>query len=100
MFKRSKLIAGIALLVESVTLLIFFVDSLTKKKKNYGIFLGTGLVSALFGGLLIAWDASETSPYIEGFDDEDDCESWFDEDTLDDIDCVLDDDDTETEKAE
>ncbi len=93
MFKKTKLIAGIALLVQSVTCLILFFAYLGKKKKTANTFLGVGLLTAIAGGFLLMWEKEEENLSFLSGDDWDDCDDLFDEYYSDDIDCVIHDED-------
>ncbi len=89
MFKKTKLIAGIALLVQSFTCLILFFAYLGKKKKTANTFLGVGLLTAIAGSFLLIWEKEEENLSFLGSDDWDDCDDLFDEYHVDDIDCVI-----------
>jgi hypothetical protein len=88
MFKRTKLIAGIALLVQAVTCLVFFFIYLGKKKKAANTFLGVGVLAAIAGAFMLIWEKEEENLSLLG-DDWDDCEDLFDDYRVDDIDCVI-----------
>lgn len=91
MIKKTKLIAGIALLVQSLTFLILFFVFFSRKKKSANAYLGVSLAAALSGAALIVWhkeDEKAEERLLWGSDWED-CEDLFD-DTIDgDIDCVV-----------
>ena len=55
MLKKTKLITGIALLVQSLTFLILFFVFFSRKKKSASAYLGISLATALSGAALIAW---------------------------------------------
>ena len=95
MFKKSKLIAGIALLVQSVAFLIMFFIYLGRRKKTATAFLGVGLFSAISGAFLLIWEKEEEDLQLLN-DDWDDCEDLFGDYYDDDIDCVISDDDANT----
>lgn len=95
MFKRTKLIAGIALLVQSVTCIVLFFAYLGKKKRTANTFLGVGVLTAIVGAFLLIWEKEEENLSLLGDDDWAD-EDFFDDYSLDDIDCVIADDDVET----
>ena len=97
MFKKTKLIAGIALLVQSVTCLILFFAYLGKKKKTANTFLGVGLLTAIAGAFLLMWEKEEENlSFLSGDDWDDDYEDLFDDYNVDDIDCVIHDEDADT----
>lgn len=91
MIKKTKLIAGIALLVQSLTFLVLFFVFFSRKKKSANAYLGVSLAAALSGAALIVWhkeDEKAEERLLWGSDWED-CEDLFD-DTIDgDIDCVV-----------
>ena len=89
MFKKTKLIAGIALLVQSVTCVILFFSYLGKKKKTANTFLGVGLISAIIGAFLLIWEKEEENLSLLGEDEWDDCEDLFDDYHVEDVDCVI-----------
>ena len=87
MFKKTKLIAGISLLVQSATCIVLFFTYLGKKKKTANTFLGVGLLAAIVGAFLLIWEKEEENLSLLDVDD------WDDEDFFgeydDDIDCVI-----------
>lgn len=91
MFKKTKLIAGISLLVQSATCIVLFFTYLGKKKKTANTFLGVGLLAAIVGAFLLIWEKEEENLSLLDSDD------WYDEDFFDeyddDIDCVIEGDD-------
>ena len=89
MFKKTKLIAGIALLVQSVTCVILFFSYLGKKKKTANTFLGVGLISAIIGAFLLIWEKEEENLSLLSEDEWDDCEDLFDDYHVEDVDCVI-----------
>lgn len=95
MFKRTKLIAGIALLVQSVTCIVLFFAYLGKKKRTANTFLGVGVLTAIVGAFLLIWEKEEENLSLLGEDDWSD-EDIFDDYALDDIDCVIAEDDSDT----
>ena len=91
MLKKSKLIAGVALLIQSLTFLILFFVFFSRKKKSANAYLGISLAAALSGSALLAWyredeKAEEQFLWDNGWDDSDDL---FDDCYTDDIDCVI-----------
>ena len=96
MFKKTKLIAGIALLVQSVTCIVLFFAYLGKKKRTANTFLGVGVLTAIAGAFLLIWEKEEENLSLLGEDDWDDCENLFDDYVVDDIDCVISEDDSDT----
>ena len=92
MFKKTKLIAGIAFLVQSVTCLVLFFAFLGKKKRTANTFLGIGIFGAIVGAFLLMWEKEEENLSLLT-DDEWDDEDLFDDYRVDDIDCVISGDD-------
>ncbi len=93
MIKKTKLIAGITLLVQSLTFLILFFTFFARKKKSAGAYLGISLASAISGAGLLIWyneDEKAEERMLWGSDWED-CEDLFDDCCNDDIDCVIED---------
>ncbi len=93
MFKKTKLIAGIALMVQSVTCVVLFFANLGKKKKMANTFLGVGLLSAIFGALMLIWEVESENLSLLS-DDWEDEDLFHDDSSSDDVDCVISDDDT------
>lgn len=89
MFKKTKLIAGIALLVQSVTCIVLFFVYLGRKKKTANTFLGVGVLTAIIGAFLLIWEREEENLSLLGDEPWDDCEDLFDDYHIDDIDCVI-----------
>ena len=89
MLKKTKLIAGIALIVQSITCIVLFFTYLGKKKKTANTFLGVGVLSAIVGAFLLIWEKEEENLSLLNDDDWDDCEDLFDDYRVDDIDCVI-----------
>lgn len=100
MFKKTKLIAGIALLVQSITCIVLFFVYLGKKKRTANTFLGVGVLTAIAGAFLLIWEKEEENLSLLGEDDWDDCEDLFDDYVVDDIDCVISGDDSDTADIE
>lgn len=101
MIKKTKLIAGIALLVQSLTFLILFFVFYSRKRKSANAYLGVSLAAALSGAALIVWhkeDEKAEEREIWGSDWED-CEDLFDDDYATDIDCVIEDNEETTDEA-
>ncbi|MBE6700826.1 MAG: hypothetical protein E7582_02925 [Ruminococcaceae bacterium] len=91
MFKKSKLIAGVALLVQSLTFLILFFVFFSRKKKTANAYLGVSLATALSGAALLAWykeEEKEENELLWGNDWED-CDDLFEDTYNDEIDCVI-----------
>ena len=59
MLKKTKLIAGITLIVQSITCIVLFFVYLGKKKKTANTFLGVGVLSAIAGAFLLIWEKEE-----------------------------------------
>lgn len=97
MFKKIKLIAGIALLVQAVTCIVLFFAYLSKKKRMANTFLGVGVFAAIAGAFLLIWEKEEENLSLLGDDPWDDCEDLFDDYAFDDIDCVISDSDAEAD---
>ena len=89
MLKKTKLIAGIALVVQSITCIVLFFVYLGKKKKTANTFLGVGVLSAIAGAFLLIWEKEEENLSLLGDEDWEDCEDLFDDYRVDDIDCVI-----------
>ena len=95
MIKKTKLIAGIALLVQSLTFLVLFFVFYSRKRKAANAYLGISLATAISGAALIVWhkeDVKAEERLLWGSDWED-CDDLFDDDYSDDIDCVIEDTD-------
>ncbi len=92
MLKKTKLIAGIALLAQSLTFLVLFFTFFSRKKKSANAYLGVSLAAALSGAALIAWHVEEEKrdERLLWGSDWDDSEDFFDDITDDEIDCVID----------
>lgn len=93
MLKKTKLIAGIALLIQSLTFLVLFFVFFSRKKKSANAYLGVSLAAALSGAALIVWhkeDEKAEDKLLWG-DDWDNSEDLFDDYYSDDIDCVIED---------
>lgn len=91
MIKKTKLIAGIALLIQSLTFLVLFFVFYSRKRKSANAYLGVSLAAAISGAALIVWhkeDEKAEEREIWGSDWED-CEDLFDDDYGTDIDCVI-----------
>ena len=102
MLKKSKLIAGIALLIQSLTFLILFFVFFSRKKKSANAYLGVSLAAALSGAALLMWhreDEKAEEQLLWG-DDWDDSEDLFDDCYTDDIDCVIEGHDAQDDKAD
>lgn len=96
MLKKSKLIAGIALLVQSLTFLVLFFVFFSRKKKSANAYLGISIAAALGGAALLVCHNEEEKAeerLLWGSDWED-CEDLFDDNFDDDIDCVIQEDET------
>lgn len=102
MIKKTKLIAGIALIIQSLTFLILFFVFYSRKKKSANAYLGISLAAALSGAALIVWhkESEKAEERLLWGSDWEDCEDLFD-DTLDgDIDCVIEDNEDGIENAD
>ena len=101
MLKRTKLIAGIALLIQSLTFLILFFVFFSRKKKSASAYLGVSLAAALSGTALIMWhrDDEKAEELLWG-EDWDDSEDLFDDYYNDDIDCVIEGNEEDSEQIE
>ena len=91
MFKKTKLIAGIALLIQSLTFLILFFVFFSRKKKSANAYLGVSLAAALSGAALIMWhkeDEKDEEDFLWG-DSWDDSDDLFDDNYDNEIDCVI-----------
>lgn len=100
MFKKTKLIAGIALLVESLTSLVLFFVFFSRKKKSANAYLGVSLATALSGAALIMWhreDEKEEENFLWG-DSWEDSDDLFDDSYDDEIDCVIEDANQESDE--
>ena len=53
MIKKTKLVAGIALIIQSITFLILFFVFYSRKKKSATAYLGISLVAAIAGAAMI-----------------------------------------------
>ena len=96
MIKKTKLVAGIALIIQSITFLILFFVFYSRKKKSSTAYLGISLVAAIAGAARIIWhkeDEKAQERLLWGSDWED-CEDLFDDSTEGEIDCVIEDNDT------
>lgn len=90
MLKKTKLFAGIALIVQSLTFLILFFVFFSRKKKSANAYLGVSLAAALSGAALIIWHREdEKADELLWANDWDDSEDLFDDYYNDDIDCVI-----------
>ncbi len=90
MLKKTKLIAGIALLAQALTFLVLFFVFFSRKKKSANAYLGVSLAAALSGAALIVWHTEEEKAeerLLWGSDWVDD--DLFEDDYNDDIDCVI-----------
>jgi len=96
MLKKTKLIAGIALIIQSITCIVLFFTLLGKKKKTANTFLGVGVLSAIVGAFLLIWEKEEENLSLLSDEDWDDCEDLFDDYRVDDIDCVISDSDSDS----
>jgi hypothetical protein len=79
MKERVKLITGIALLVQALSMFVLFLSQLKKRRGLSAVFFGISAVSGLLGGKLIA-DAVEDEyeiPDIELGDEDEDVELDF-----------------------
>ncbi len=73
MLRRTKLYAGISLLVQSVTFLVMVIIFLFKNKKNTaGVFMAISLASGVAGSLLLLKEMQEEREEDELFDSIDD----------------------------
>lgn len=102
MIKKTKLIAGIALLVQAVTFLILFFVFFARKKKSAGAYLGISLAAAISGSALLIWhreDLKAEEKLLWGNDWEN-CEDLFDDSLDSDIDCVIEDNEAAVEDAD
>ena len=96
MIKKTKLVAGIALIIQSITFLILFFVFYSRKKKSASAYLGISLVAALAGAAMIIWhkeDEKSQERLLWGSDWED-CEDLFDDESENEIDCVIEDNDS------
>ena len=96
MIKKTKLVAGIALIIQSITFLILFFVFYSRKKKSASAYLGISLVAALAGAAMIIWhkeDEKAQERLLWGSDWED-CEDLFDDESENEIDCVIEDNDS------
>ena len=89
MLKKTKLIAGIALIIQSITCIVLFFTYMGKKKKTANACLGIGVISAIIGAFLLIWEKEEENLSLLSDEDWDDCEDLFDDYRVDDIDCVI-----------
>lgn len=93
MIKKAKLIAGIALLIQSLTFLILFFVFFSRKRKSANAYLGISVAAAISGAALIVWhkeDEKAEERLLWGSDWED-CDDLFDDNYGDDIDCIIED---------
>lgn len=96
MIKKTKLVAGIALIIQSITFLILFFVFYSRKKKSATAYLGISLVAAIAGAAMIIWhkeDEKAQERLLWGSDWED-CEDLFDDASENDIDCIIEDNDS------
>ena len=101
MLKKTKLIAGIALLIQSLTFLVLFFVFFSRKKKSANAYLGVSLATALSGAALIAWHREdEKAEELLWGEDWDDSEDLFDDYYNDDIDCVIEGHEEDSAEAE
>ena len=101
MLKKSKLIAGIALLIQSLTFLILFFVFFSRKKKSANAYLGVSLAAALSGAALILWHKEdEKAEELLWGENWEDSEDLFDDYYNDDIDCVIEGNEEDTAEIE
>lgn len=102
MFKKTKLIAGIALLIQSLTFLVLFFVFFSRKKKSANAYLGVSLAAALSGAALIIWHKEDEKEDEEDFlwgDSWDDSDDLFDDAYDNEIDCVIEDQNENTDEV-
>jgi len=94
MMKKTKLIAGVALLVQAVTFFILFCVLWAKKKSVAGAFLAVSALGGATGAFLLYQVKKEISKGSVEFDDDVDPDALASHPELEDI---LDDDEEELE---
>ena len=101
MLKKTKLIAGIALLIQSLTFLVLFFVFFSRKRKSANAYLGVSLATALSGAALIMWHREdEKADELLWNENWDDSEDLFDDYYGDDIDCVIEGSEDSAEEAQ